>query len=80
MAFRLKADTTLADIRDAKLTIGCQRCFHMEDRSPESLANLIGWNTPIMRHVPRMKCSKCGENKALVTVYYDRKPHWYTGH
>lgn len=80
MAFKINNDTTLASIRDANLTIGCQKCFHMIDWSPASLAALIGWNTRIIRYVPQMRCSKCGEHQALVTVYYDRKPHWYTGH
>jgi ribosomal protein L44E len=56
-----KPITKLSDhFGDYTLQIRCSKCAHARFTDPHMLAKIVGWDTPVEKFAPRMRCTKCG--------------------
>jgi hypothetical protein len=80
VAFQLTAKTRLADHRDGLVSVSCKECLHEREMPAAALAHLIGWETPIVTALPRLRCSVCGEHRAHIGIFYPRRPRGWNKH
>jgi|KBSSwiStaDraftv2_1062776.scaffolds.fasta_scaffold13110_5 hypothetical protein len=53
---------------DYLLTIGCRKCRHVRITEPRTLAQIVGWDTPLTTLEKRLRCSSCGGKDCELTA------------
>ena len=56
------------------ICVTCRKCKHEREMSPQSLANVLGWNVTLRQACTRLRCSKCQARDFEVEVAFNRKP------
>jgi hypothetical protein len=61
------------------ICVTCRDCRHVREMSPQSLANILGWNITLKQASTRLVCSKCRTRNFRLEIAFDRKPRgWQT--
>jgi hypothetical protein len=80
MAIQLSPNMRLCDHRDGLISLSCKKCLHEREMPAAALARIIGWETPVMAALPRLRCSACGAHRAHVSIFYPSRPRGWNPH
>jgi hypothetical protein len=56
------------------ICVKCRKCSHEREITPQTLANILGWNVTLKQACTRLRCSKCQTRSFEVGIAFNRKP------
>lgn len=63
-----------------ELILKCEGCLRERRTTPHMLANLCGWDAPLIDVARRMRCSTCGAKRCRARAVPMTTPRGYKNH